>query len=428
MTVTASRVIGTEVAPPGHLLRPGVFAALTVALACVPQGHKDGAFSVAVADVAAVGLVAAAAVTARASLRPLSRRVWILAPPVLAVTAATLASPDAVTSLTGFVRFLEVFAIIPLAVVLVIRDRAGRRLLMGTVLAVALVQALVGLWQTATGSGASYAGEPIRAVGTFGAVDVMGMATLVSYGLVVALAVALTCRGRRRGLAILALCVLVPALTASLSRGAWVACLVAAAAMTVLSGWRTAVRVALVGAAAGVLATVIGMGSPTLAERMTSLMSSTSQPDQSVTDRYGLWEAAVGMWRHHSLLGVGPRGFAEQRDGYAPVHVSAGSDTADPVNGFQRQPLLSPHNMYLLVLSEQGLVGLTAFCALGGGLAVWACLAVRRRRTAASLTAAGFVAWQLTDFVYADPGGPPTVVTAVMIGLALSTICDEVRP
>ena len=39
---------------------------------------------------------------------------------------------------------------------------------------------------TLTGTGASYMGEDIRAVGTFGPSDVMGMATVVAYGLVVA--------------------------------------------------------------------------------------------------------------------------------------------------------------------------------------------------------------------------------------------------
>lgn len=78
--------------------------------------------------------------------------------------------------------------------------------------------------------------------------------------------------------------------------------------------------------------------------------------------------------------------------------------------------------MYLLVLAEQGLIGLLALA--GGWLALLACglrgwFRVRRSGPGldCALVACGLLVWQLIDFVYADIGGPSTVLTAVVFGL-----------
>ncbi len=128
------------------------------------------------------------------------------------------------------------------------------------------------------------------------------------------------------------------------------------------------------------------------------------------------------MWRDRPAAGVGLKGFPAHRDGHASLGLSSGSDTAGAGQAYIRQPLLSPHNMYLLILSEQGLIGLVA---LVGG---WAALLVAGLRRLASgtgarmrdcgLIATGLFVWQLTDFLYADIGGPSTVLTGVIIGLA----------
>ncbi|MFI6499510.1 O-antigen ligase family protein [Nonomuraea typhae] len=403
---------------PAWWSRPSVLAMLTVVLVCVPQQRDtlESGFHVTAADLAATGLAAAAAVSALRNRRRLPRRVCVLALPAVAVALATLTSADVMGSLPGFVRYLQIFVVVPLAVVIAVRDETDRRLVAGAVLAAAGVQALLGTWQAYSGTGAAYGSENIRAVGTFGAVDVMGMATIVSYGTILVLAVLLTARGRWKAAAAVPLAVMAAALVLSLSRGAWLACCVAALVMVLLSGWRKVLATAFAGVVVVALVLGTGWGSATLKQRVASIAAVSSQPDQSVSDRYGLWETAVAMWKDHPLLGVGPRGFAAYRDTYAPLQVSAGSDTDDPVNGFQRQELRSPHNMYLLVLSEQGLVGLSAFCLLWGALIVWT---IRRGRKAA-LVAAGFLAWQLTDFGYADIGGAPTVVMSVMLGLVVS--------
>ena len=93
-----------------------------------------------------------------------------------------------------------------------------------------------------------------------------------------------------------------------------------------------------------------------------------------------------------------------------------------------REPLLSPHNMYLLVLSEQGLVGMLAFAFLLGSLAVAILRRRQLRRPGAvappehrflALVAPAILVWTVVDFLYADVGGPPTVLMAVMLGLVV---------
>ena len=75
-------------------------------------------------------------------------------------------------------------------------------------------------------------------------------------------------------------------------------------------------------------------------------------------DRYALWGAAVGIWADHPVVGVGPEGLRRStatRTRRCRCRPAATSD--DPTAGFRREPLLSAHNQYLMVLSEQGMVG-----------------------------------------------------------------------
>ena len=82
-------------------------------------------------------------------------------------------------------------------------------------------------------------------------------------------------------------------------------------------------------------------------ERVSSITQVTEAPDQSVTDRYTMWAAALGIWREQPLTGVGLKGFPEHRDGHASLALSSGSDTEGAGGRISSQPLLSPHNMYL---------------------------------------------------------------------------------
>ncbi|MEU6711339.1 O-antigen ligase family protein [Nonomuraea sp. NPDC046802] len=396
--------------------RPSLAAALTVLLSCVPsvRGDLSAAVQVTAADLASVVLVAIAVLIVKPATLP--ARVLVLAPVAGAVAIATLASPDAMVSLPGYVRYIQVFVLVPLAVLATVRDRTDILIVGGSLVGVAALQGLVGCVQVLTGNGASYAGEPVRAVGTFGALDVMGMANVVGYGTIILLSVGLALRGRARAAALGGAALLCVPLALSLSRGAWLALLGASLAVLFLRNRALAARVVLLGAVAAVaLALGPGTGSDLLERRVTSITSAATQPDQSVNDRYHLWLAATDMWLDRPLTGVGPRRFARLRDTYAPIGLSTGSDTDDPVNGYRRQPLLSPHNMYLLTLSEQGLIGLSAFGAFLACMARWA---VRGR----TLTAVGLLAWQIIAFAYGDIGGPATPVMSVVLGLVLTLV------
>jgi len=309
-----------------------------------------------------------------------------------------------------------------------LRDRLDVRLVAGAIVTVTVVEGVVGGYQYLTGTGATYGGEYVRAVGTFGADQVLALGALIGYGLIVTLALGFALTGRARVLLLAAGAFLVIPLGLTLSRGAWIATAASVLILLVIASWRVAL-VLIATAALGVAVLLLGAGggdsSGAVAERVTSIGSSGSAPDQSVKDRYALWQAAVDIWADHPVVGVGLKDFAEYRDSYASVELSAGSDVGDPASGVSREPLLSAHNQYLMVLSEQGTVGILAF---GGLLVSLFAGSVRRRRTGLpsaeerflDLAAPAVMVWTLIDFAYGDIGaGPTSVLLAVVLGLVV---------
>lgn len=424
--------MSSPVPPPWSAARasrlPPVLAVVAVvALLALPVAADGGGGAHPADAVSALVVLYCVLRLVRDRRRPLSRAAAVvLGLPVLGLAFAATGAVSPGAGITGLGRYLQVFVLVPAAVLLLIRDRGDVRLLARSMVGLGLWQGAVGVHQYATGTGASYQGEQIRAVGTFGPQDVMGMATVVSLGLVCAVGLALGhAPARRRALAAgCALALLLP-LALSFSRGAWIATAVTCAAQLLLSGVRRAPAVGAAAVAAGVvLVGGFGLGTAMLQERVGSITQVADAPDQSVTDRYTMWEAAVGMWRERPLTGVGLKGFPEHRDGHASLALSSGSETDGVGAGYHRQPLLSPHNMYLLVLAEQGLIGLLALAGSWLALLVLGLRrlrAVRRTRrtgTDCRLVACGLLVWQLTDFAYADIGGPSTVLTAVCFGLA----------
>ncbi|WP_354642810.1 O-antigen ligase family protein [Kitasatospora camelliae] len=403
--------------------RPSLLVALTILLVCVPTGEKDvtAAVHVTPADLASLALVA---LTALDLLRGRARRLGgtvclLFAGVVAAAGAATVGSIDPAASLTGFVRLVQVFVLVPVAVLCALRDRRDQRIVLGALVTAAMLEGAVGAHQYLTRTGASYTGQPIRAVGTFGALDVMAMSAVVSFGLLAALALALGERGPdgdpvlRRTMYACAAFLAFP-LAVSFSRGSWIACAAAGAVLVLRADARLALRSAVLAAAAVVvLVGGLGLGASGVTARLGSIGAVSASPDQSVTDRYDLWSTAGRIWQDHPLTGAGPKAFQQLRDSHAPLRLSSGSDTADATHGYRREPLLSPHNMYLLVLSEQGLLGVVAYLALFLALLL-GCL----RRSAGSPAALALLGWTLVDFLYADIGGTTTVLTSVVLGLA----------
>ncbi|MGW4196230.1 O-antigen ligase family protein [Streptomyces sp. NPDC005004] len=418
--------------------------AVVVLLALPASGDDGGAGPADAASALVVGYCVLRLLRERR--RPLSRTAAVvLGLPVAGTALAAMGAVSPGAGLAGLGRYLQIFVLLPAAVVLLLRDRRDVRLLVWALIGLALWEGAVGVKQYVTATGASYQGEDIRAVGTFGAQDVMGMATVVSFGLICAVGVALgggpgstpapaptptpapasasrSRPARERVIAgVCALALLVP-LALSFSRGAWIATTLTLTVQLALSGPRRALKVGAVALAAGVvLVGGLGVGTAMLQERLDSITRVADAPDQSVTDRYTMWAAATGMWREHPLTGVGLKGFPEYRDGHASLALSSGGDTAGAGAGYRKQPLLSPHNMYLLVLGEQGLSGL--LCLAGSWLALlalglrglWTTRATRGREY--GVIGCGLLIWLLVDFVYADIGGPSTVLTGVVLGL-----------
>lgn len=427
--MSAVPAVSSPAVPPPLLLLPALRRAApvlpvvaVVALLGLPVGPDGGGATPADA---ASGLVVlwAAVRTARRASRPLTRTAAVLLGlPVVGIAVAATGAAGPGDALAGLARYLQVFVLVPIAVLLLLRDRRDARLVLWSLVALALGQGALGVHQYLTGTGASYQGADIRAVGTFGPQDVMGMAAVVAFGVVTATGLALEAPARRqRAVAAgCALLLLVP-LAVSFSRGAWIATAVACGAQLLLTGVRRAAAVCAAAlAAAVVLVGGLGVGATALQERLTSIVRIADAPDQSVVDRYTLWAAATGMWREHPVTGVGLKAFPEYRDGHASLALSSGSDTGGAGRAFRRQPLLSPHNMYLLLLSEQGLLGLLTVAGS------WLALLVRalrrlpgagRARDCAT-AACGLLLWQLVDFAYADIGGPSTILTSVALGLA----------
>ncbi|WP_129841428.1 O-antigen ligase family protein [Streptomyces sp. RFCAC02] len=402
----------------------------TVLLLALPADRWGlGAGRAGPADLASVVLVGVCGAVLLRGERPALGRaaVAVLGAPAVVFALVTIAARDPEAALPGALRLLQTFVLVPLAVVVLVRDARDVRLVAGALVVLALVQGAVGTWQYASGSGASYMGRTVRAVGTYGPQHVMTMATVVGFGIVAALACALAPPPRAprwwRPAALGCAVLLGVPLAVSFSRGAWLATAVAVLAVAVpaaLLGGRRARRVLLaLLAACALLGGGAAFASGMVGERLGSIGEVTGTPDQSVVDRYAMWDAALGMWATDPWTGVGPKGFAALRDGHASIALSGGSDTGGAGHGFVRQELLSPHNMYLMVLAEQGLLGATVLVGGWAALVALGAAALRRRRAdAAGLLAAGLLAWQLVAFLYGDIGGPTTVLTGIAFGLA----------
>ncbi|GAA4235193.1 O-antigen ligase family protein [Actinomadura meridiana] len=414
--------------------RPSWLVAAAVACVGIPPGSQafGPGVQVTAGDVANVVLVLAAGfllVTGRVAMPRAALPTF--GPLVAALGISTVCSTDIESSLPGFVRDLQVFVLVPLAVVLLVRDRRDLTIVCGSVLGLGLAEALFGIWQTSTGNGASMDGRNIRAVGTFGSLDVMAMSVVAGFAFLVLAAFALSTSGR--GVvavvsALVGLGVLGVALTAALSRGTWLALGAAAVlALVIFDRW-TAAKVLACGAALLLVAlAVTGGGSQVVLDRTRSLAGSVSEPDRSVNDRYDLWSAATRIWEDHPGTGVGVRNFPAYRDAYAGIELSSGSETQDDANGYVRQPLLSPHSEYLLFLSEQGVVGFVGLVALFGALVagLW-----RRRRVRDPLWLAcvALLTFLLVNFLYADLGGPTCALVAIVVGVVAARAFGTMRP
>jgi O-antigen ligase len=408
--------------------RPALGVAVTLLLIAVPwrTGGEGAAFAhFTLPDIAAVVLVGIVAVRTLVLGDQGRLRSWVLLPlagVVVAGSLATLTASDPVTSVSGLIRYTELFVAIPVATYLSLHSRRDLKLILTVLVALGVFEGGIGVYQFFTETGASYGEANIRAVGTFGAYDILGLATIVAYALIVATAALVTLRGGSRLWILLLILALLFPLTFSLSRGEWIAVAVGIMVIVALDNWKRFVAVFLVGGLVLIITSgIVSEGSEIIAQRLASLYSATSSPDQSVQDRYVMWQAARGMWFDHPFTGVGLKNFPYFRDVYTSIGFSGGSDIADPSSGFRRVELLSPHSLYWLILAEQGLVGAFAYGVLFLSLGIAGFRRLRKFKErsierAFGLASLGFLASYLTSGIYTDVGGSTGVLEAVLLG------------
>ncbi len=415
-----------------HAAEPSTWVALAVLALPFSSSSGPTAATVTPSDL----LIVLAALVAGWTLlqgRQLAVVRSVAAVPLLVLAALTCAAGLVAGgfpgSMIGAARYVELFFLAPIAVMVALRTRRDAVVVVGSVVGLAVVEGAIGVFQTLTRTGASIGGEYIRAVGTFGAYNILALAELCALGLVVCLAFGVILSGWARWTALASAAGLAVPLALSLSRGAWVAA--AVAVVVVISRGRLERLLVAAGVLAvttvSVVPLVVASGSD-LGRRLASLTSVLSSPDQSFTDRLELWGAAARMALDHPWTGVGPRAFAEHRDAYAGLSMQAASDISIG-NDFQQVALESPHSFYLLVASEQGLVVAVAYTTVLVLLLTRGLARASRPRsdlsTAVSLAGAGALAYQLVGMVTGDLGGPGSILVAVTVGLAAWAAADR---
>jgi O-antigen ligase len=130
-------------------------------------------------------------------------------------------------------------------------------------------------------------------------------------------------------------------LVGTFSRGSWLGVVLGAGALLLAGEWRTVLRIWVATAVVAVIVDVLSGG----ALRDTA---ARTIGDWVIEQRAALMLAGVLMFLDHPLLGLGPGGFAEQVDHYAPLVPQL----------FDLQP--TPHNAFIQMAAEVGVVGLLA--------------------------------------------------------------------
>lgn len=293
---------------------------------------------------------------------------------------------EAAKEVVKWVEFAVVLCLLPPMVA-----RAGAKWLAAALLAAALGQALLGLYQFIFQIGPDWfvvLGRFMRASGSFrqpnpfagylgltlpvaAALSLWGIHTLATGHRTPSVAAWAAVYG-------LATAAIAAGLLASWSRGAWLGALVAALVVLLAFSRQTALWVTAA-ALALLVAALLGALNPgwipaALTDRLQDLPAYFGLAhvlDQPVTDenfavleRLAHWVAALRMFALAPWLGVGPGNYETL---YPLVRL--------PI---WEEPLGHAHNIYLNVLAETGLVGLAGFLLFWGSAAAWVGRSARR--------------------------------------------------
>lgn len=130
-------------------LLPAVAVVALLAVPAAPAGDGS-AGSGTVADAASGLLVLFCLVRVlRDRARPLTRTAaLVLGLPVLGVSVAAITSHDPAASLPGVARYLQIFVLVPAALLLLLRDRRDFRVVAGAVVVLGLGQGALGVVST----------------------------------------------------------------------------------------------------------------------------------------------------------------------------------------------------------------------------------------------------------------------------------------
>jgi putative inorganic carbon (HCO3(-)) transporter len=315
--------------------------------------------------------------------------IWLGA--ILTSWMVALSLGDALAETIKWVEMLALYLFVVANV-----ERRHLPWLIGAVLLAGTAQAILGLYQFLFRAGPAgfllFGGQFLRAYGTFRQPNpyagYLGLVLPLAYSLALwrlegqppASAPHASHRPRYPLLitvsSLLSFGLMLAALFASQSRGAWIGFAAALVAVSLVRGGRTTLvftlLIALL-ATAGALGGFQGIA-PTITQRFGDVLAGLSVPDiatAEVTDtnfasieRLAHWEAATHMWRDHPWLGVGFGNYAATYPAYAI--------------GRWLDPLGHAHDFYLNVGAETGLVGLLAYVLFWLSAFVLSWRAVRR--------------------------------------------------
>jgi len=268
--------------------------------------------------------------------------------------AAALSLPGSVAPVRGAIDLVRIAGAVMLLVMVeqVVRSDAARRRLLAAMVASVLVPLAVLASQYLTGNRAAVRGDVERFTGTFNHPN--PFAAYLGLLLVTFLAVRVALPGRSARLYTAAAVACGAGLLATYARGAWVGAAIGVVVVAAQVDRRLLARLAVLVVAVIVLV-------PSVSHRLTDLedqrhLSGTA--GNSLTWRLDYWGQVLDL-ADNPVTGIGLTG------------VSARLTTAVP-----------PHNDFLRVYVETGLVGLAAYGALLGAMGWVAWRATRRAPTA----------------------------------------------
>ncbi len=270
----------------------------------------------------------------------------------LACTASTVVAGDKVRALAALVQIAE-FAVLIWCMSLLTSGQSAMRLL-HLVLVVFVFESLLGVWQFLLNP------DPVLpwAHGTF--LTNQKYSQFVGASAAIAYALFAGSDGRRRWWYFAVMLVLLFGAVVGQERAPWLAFLLSAAAVTWISApgprrgkvfAQFAVGIALIIALVAAL--------PDLRERVVRRLAETQLEQvekNTLLSRLAIWGVAWNLFRQHPVLGVGPKNFVTLTPSYLSFEEMGYLEAADP------------HNVWLGMLAEGGIIGFAAY--------VWLCAAI----------------------------------------------------